>query len=81
MFKTLQAKTFCKICGVHLTNSRLELTEELLEGLSESARERAKSSAKYHPINLRVLDNFSTKGLKIENYKGFTELQPEYVNP
>ncbi|GKT48667.1 centromere protein V [Colletotrichum spaethianum] len=75
------AKTFCKTCGVPLTNQFNPLTEEEYNALTEKAQFWHKWSKDKHPVNVRVLHGVDLKSLKIHHVDGKTEHQPGYVNP
>ncbi|OHW91626.1 glutathione-dependent formaldehyde-activating enzyme [Colletotrichum incanum] len=75
------AKTFCKTCGVPLTNQFNPLTEEEQNALTENARYWHNWSKDKHPVNARVLNGVDLKSLKILHVDGKTEYQPAYVNP
>ncbi|SPN99645.1 uncharacterized protein DNG_02497 [Cephalotrichum gorgonifer] len=60
--KKAMRKSFCKTCGVNMSNEWLENGPDIW------------------PINLRVLDNFSTDGLKINHFPDDSR-DPPYVNP
>ncbi|GJC79167.1 hypothetical protein ColLi_02005 [Colletotrichum liriopes] len=75
------AKTFCKTCGVPLTNQFNPLTEEERNALTEDARYWHNWSEDKHPVNARVLNGVDLKSLKTLYVDGKTEHQPAYVNP
>ncbi|GKT59253.1 glutathione-dependent formaldehyde-activating enzyme [Colletotrichum tofieldiae] len=75
------AKTFCKTCGVPLTNQCNPLTEEERNALAEDARYWHNWSKDKHPVNARVLNGVDLKSLKTLYVDGKTEHQPAYVNP
>jgi hypothetical protein len=78
----LQAKTFCKTCGVPLTNSpAAEITQEDVENLPEPQKRRWQMINSHRPVNLRVLDGFDLKGVNSQKWEGFTKIPPPYVNP
>ncbi|OHE90728.1 glutathione-dependent formaldehyde-activating enzyme [Colletotrichum orchidophilum] len=75
------AKTFCKTCGVSITNQSNTLTDEEQSALVERAQFWYKWSKTLHPVNVRVLDGVDLKSLKVLQVDGKTEHQPGYVNP
>ncbi|KAK1988519.1 glutathione-dependent formaldehyde-activating enzyme [Colletotrichum cereale] len=75
------AKTFCKTCGVPLTNQYNPLTEEERNALAKDARQWHDWSKDKHPVNARVLNGVDLKSLKVHHADGKTEFQPGYVNP
>jgi hypothetical protein len=77
----IMAKTFCKTCGVPLTNAALDLSEDELAALSEGSRKWHARSRDYLPVNLRVLHDFNVRDVKTEKLNGFTHIEPLYVNP
>ncbi|KAJ3944380.1 uncharacterized protein N0V96_005910 [Colletotrichum fioriniae] len=75
------AKTFCKNCGVPITNQFNPLSEEEQSNLVELAQYWYERSKTRHPVNARVLDGVNVKSLKVAQIDGKTEHQPGYVNP
>ncbi|GJC94115.1 glutathione-dependent formaldehyde-activating enzyme [Colletotrichum higginsianum] len=75
------SKTFCKICGVPLTNQYNPLTEEERSMLTEDARHWHNVFREKHPVNARVLNGVDWKTLKTQHSDGKTQFQPGYVNP
>ncbi|OLN88316.1 Centromere protein V 1 [Colletotrichum chlorophyti] len=75
------AKTFCKTCGVPLTNMHNPLTEEERKVLPDSARVWHERSKKLHPVNVKILNGVDFKSLRTQKLHGSAEHQPAYVNP
>ncbi|KAM4066690.1 glutathione-dependent formaldehyde-activating gfa [Hirsutella rhossiliensis] len=72
-------KTFCRVCGVAMTNDanpkQDEVPADLQAGLAEW-------TTKHHPVNLRVFPDVDLARLKpAERFDGATKLPPAYVNP
>lgn len=75
-------KTFCKICGVNLTNEyKTDQTEEHRAGLSESAKKWDAYAQTHHPVNLRVLLDVDIYNMKKRYNKGWSGIPPQYENP
>ncbi|KAK2590742.1 hypothetical protein QQS21_011574 [Conoideocrella luteorostrata] len=75
-------KTFCKICGVNLTNEyKTDRTKEQEANMSEGAKKWAERGAAMHPVNLRVLPEVDVNKLKRYHNKGSTGIPPMYENP
>ena len=74
-------KSFCKTCGVQLTNDAADLTEEEIENLSEMMKALWPRIRTHRPVNLRVLDGFDLKDLNTRKSDGFTKIPIPYVNP
>lgn len=76
-------KTFCKICGVNLTNEASKLSDEELADLPrESLREWHKRFQVRCGFNIHVLDDFDLGSIKDpwKNTRG-TEMEPRYIYP
>ncbi|KAF5502114.1 Centromere protein V [Colletotrichum aenigma] len=76
-------KTFCKICGVCMTNEYNHLSEEERKAIgavpADGFGERIKSG---HPVNLRVLPDVDLKKMKPPVLKdGANNISPPYKNP
>ncbi|KAF9881821.1 glutathione-dependent formaldehyde-activating enzyme [Colletotrichum karsti] len=74
-------KTFCKRCGVPMTNCQMPKTEEEFAALAEAAQYWHSRMAPMNPVNVRVLNGVDLKSLKIQQLDGKTEHQPGYENP
>lgn len=75
------SKTFCRACGVPMTNEGLVLVSPYIDGRAE-ARGGAVSRWPTHPVNLRVLDDRSVDLGKLTITQGDgASFKPAYVNP
>lgn len=75
------SKTFCRTCGVPMTNQNLVFTSEM--GLQTRAEGRG-GVTRYetHPVNIRVLDNERLDLSKLDIIKAEgSKFLPAYVNP
>ncbi|KAH7021568.1 glutathione-dependent formaldehyde-activating enzyme [Microdochium trichocladiopsis] len=79
--RRVMAKTFCKTCGVPLTNMPVELPEEERQALSDEDQKGYAMIKLMHPVNVRVLEGIDLKKLKIMRLTAGLDLQPVYVNP
>lgn len=76
------SKTFCRTCGVCLTNEYRPVSEEQRAALSGTARSIDEYVRGHHPVNVRVLAGVDLAGMKPpERGDGATGLPPPYVNP
>ncbi|KAI5925393.1 Mss4-like protein [Camillea tinctor] len=74
-------KCFCKHCGILVSNSPQPLSEEMIAGMSEQAKNFTLGARHLLPINLRVLDDFNSLDLNIGRADGYNNIKPMYVNP
>ncbi|KAF6842109.1 glutathione-dependent formaldehyde-activating enzyme [Colletotrichum plurivorum] len=74
-------KTFCKRCGVPMTNLHNPMTDEEEAALPEKVQYWYNLSKQKHPVNVRVLHGVDLESLKTQKVDGKTEHQPEYANP
>lgn len=73
-------KTFCKICGVNVTNEKnKDITDEDRATWNETAKGFEPFVDAHHPVNLRVLGDVDVG--KLEIIKTDNEIEPKYVNP
>ncbi|KAK3316000.1 glutathione-dependent formaldehyde-activating enzyme [Apodospora peruviana] len=81
--RRIVAKTFCKTCGVHMTNGpSASLSDEQYAALSDGFKAWVDMSRALCPVNLRVLNEFDIKEIKEpERLTGGGEVKPKYVNP
>jgi hypothetical protein len=78
----IMEKTFCKTCGVQVSNSAIDLTEEELANLEEKNRGFYNYAHKISPLNLRVLNDFHYTDAKESNkMEGASFGSEKYVNP
>lgn len=75
----LASKMFCKTCGVSMSAQWLELSREQLDSLSEETRKYREEKRDQFLVNIRVFDDFSMDGLKINRIPG--DHGKPYVNP
>ncbi|KAF2195670.1 hypothetical protein K469DRAFT_543859, partial [Zopfia rhizophila CBS 207.26] len=75
------AKTFCKTCGINITNVSEDLSEEEIAALSEELKHWYSLSQAICPMNLRVLHDFNIKDTKTQRLDGWGQNQPMYKNP
>ncbi|KAH8667809.1 glutathione-dependent formaldehyde-activating enzyme [Ilyonectria robusta] len=75
-------KTFCKRCGVQLTNEPSILSDEAVAALPEARRQVYDMVKPKHPVNVRVLEGIDLNELKqkIQQLPGSAR-SPVYVNP
>jgi len=76
-------KTFCKTCGVNISNEGAELSASEVSTLPEGIRNRWNFIAKnWRPVNLRVLNDYNIKDIKEpERSTNGASFEPRYVNP
>ncbi|EHK23573.1 uncharacterized protein TRIVIDRAFT_17139, partial [Trichoderma virens Gv29-8] len=75
-------KGFCKICGVILTNSFDELSEDRIAALPEKMRNIRDRQHMFTGVNARVLNGVDvTKFKTTRKVEGLTKLPGDYVNP
>ncbi|KAF5643515.1 glutathione-dependent formaldehyde-activating enzyme [Fusarium tjaetaba] len=79
---TLLAKTFCKMCGVQLTNKPVLQSDEAIAAMSDGDRKLYDMISPLHPVNLRVFDGIDLNEIvgKVEKLPG-ADRPPKYVNP
>ncbi len=75
------AKTFCKHCGVVLTNAHNELSADDHAALSEKTRKFDAHHKHIHPVNTRVLKDIDVARLRYSRLDGAISIEPPYVNP
>ncbi|KID92432.1 glutathione-dependent formaldehyde-activating GFA [Metarhizium guizhouense ARSEF 977] len=75
-------KTFCKICGVNLTNEyNADQNEEQKARQPELAKKWEAWARRHHPVNLRVLPEVDISKMSRRYGKGYTGIPPLYENP
>ncbi|KAL7797222.1 Mss4-like protein [Trichoderma ceciliae] len=74
-------KTFCRICGVGLTNSFNTLSKEDIAALSGMPRKFYERQHEYTGVNARVLHGVDVAKLKTVKVDGFNKIPGDYVNP
>ncbi|KAI9147794.1 glutathione-dependent formaldehyde-activating enzyme [Paramyrothecium foliicola] len=63
-------KTFCKICGVTVSNNMRKLSDEELAAIPEKLKGFVEGAWKMHPVNIRVLHGVDLKKLNIGKTEG-----------
>ncbi|KPM41941.1 hypothetical protein AK830_g4636 [Neonectria ditissima] len=78
----LIGKTFCKKCGVQMTNEPASRSDEEIAAMSEQQRKTWDMVSPMHPVNLRVLNGIDLKDFKgkILHMEG-ANAPPFYENP
>ncbi|KAM5352930.1 hypothetical protein ACJ41O_005652 [Fusarium nematophilum] len=78
----LLSKSFCKKCGVQLTNEPSLQSEEAVAAMSDDVKKVYEFLKSWHPVNLRVLDGVDLAALadKIQKLPG-ADRPPKYQNP
>lgn len=78
------AKTFCKVCGVHMTNEVRDASdkaEQVLRKSAEVTAERIRLTSLI-AVNVRVLNGIELKDLKTpDRATKAATVEPLYVNP
>ncbi|KID78543.1 glutathione-dependent formaldehyde-activating GFA, partial [Metarhizium brunneum ARSEF 3297] len=75
-------KTFCKICGVNLTNEyNADQNEEQKARRPEQAEKWEAWARRHHPVNLRVLPEVDISKMSRRYGKGYTGIPLLYENP
>lgn len=78
----LSRKSFCKVCGIVLTNRwNPDFTQEQEDALPEDIRNFVQGLKPRNPLNLRVLPEVDVSKLKIVQGEGRLRPLPDYVNP
>ena len=73
-------KTFCKTCGVPISNETADLSDEEIAALPEIVRNWRVKCLDLLPLNLRTLNGFDFKSLPTRIGEG-KKLGKPYVNP
>ena len=74
-------KTFCRHCGVHMTNRYNPPTEEWLANASDLDKKWLPRVRTIHGVNVRVLHGVDLRKLNITRLTRAKALPPFYVNP
>ncbi|ERS99853.1 uncharacterized protein SPSK_09647 [Sporothrix schenckii 1099-18] len=79
-------KSFCKTCGVCLSNPPTNLSDEEIAKLPPIAQTETSAAWRKRlvnscPINTRVLYDVDIDKLPVRHVNGYTLIRPEYVNP
>lgn len=76
------SKTFCRACGVPLTNELRELSAADEAALPERTARFYEYAKTHHPVNLRVFPDVDMGVLREPTRNdGANKLEPAYVNP
>ncbi|UNI17665.1 hypothetical protein JDV02_003991 [Purpureocillium takamizusanense] len=76
------SKTFCRACGVPLTNEWRQLGPAEEAALSEQAARFYGYARTHHPVNLRVFPGIDLAAMRAPTRNdGANGLEPAYVNP
>ena len=74
------SKTFCKVCGVNLTNEMNgDVTDEQKGQWNDGIRQLEAYAKLHNPVNLRVLPDVDLAKLEINMSSLY--LEPKYQNP
>lgn len=73
-------RTFCRRCGVGLTNEPVPQSEEQLARLSDEDREMVDRMSRGHSVNVRALHGVDLAALKLYDLD-WAARDPQYVNP
>lgn len=75
-------KTFCRTCGVHMTNQYRPVTPERLANFSDFDKSWIPMAQKNHPVNVRVLHGVDIDELPAPERRTNTkDMEPSYENP
>ncbi|KAI1334981.1 glutathione-dependent formaldehyde-activating enzyme [Xylariaceae sp. FL0016] len=76
-------KTFCRTCGVPLTNDSGGATDARLDALEEEERAWTRARLGLAPVNVRVLEapGLDVGALQVQRVRGSVLRGPAYVNP
>lgn len=81
---SVEAKTFCRVCGVNLTNTRNALSDNQVSLLPTKIQEFYRMPLTEHAVNARVLDGVDIEKLRIKRFDEAAEdpaMRNEYINP
>ncbi|RFU80578.1 glutathione-dependent formaldehyde-activating enzyme [Trichoderma arundinaceum] len=74
-------KAFCKICGVVLTNTFNDISDEEVAALPEKTRNLFINQRVSTGVNARVLEGVDLAKLKRKRVDGLNKIPGDYVNP
>lgn len=77
----IRAKTFCKHCGIVMTNAHNPLSDEEHAARPENIRAAVEKHKHICAVNARVLTDVDVKRLRWARLDGATIHPPPYVNP
>lgn len=75
------AKTFCRTCGVQMTNHAANLSKEKVDALPEEDKAFFHRLQAMHAVNARVLDNIDLGKLRPKIQRIDRDFGPAYINP
>lgn len=81
--RKLLQKTFCKTCGVPISNEFIPRTPEEIAALPEELQKFLEARGHKRPLNIRILNNYSVEdsGVKVTKNTIAKTMLPEYINP
>ncbi|KAL6791288.1 Mss4-like protein [Trichoderma sp. SZMC 28013] len=77
----LTSKTFCRTCGINMTNLRNQLSRDEVRALSKHSRQVYGRNKESHPVNVRILHGVDVDKLKKVTFAGATVMPSTYINP
>ncbi|KAF3067940.1 hypothetical protein CFAM422_008106 [Trichoderma lentiforme] len=77
----LTSKTFCRTCGINMTDLRNQLSRDEVRALSKHSREIYGRNKESHPVNVRILHGVDVDKLKKVTFAGATVMPSTYINP
>ncbi|KAL6804092.1 Mss4-like protein [Trichoderma sp. SZMC 28012] len=77
----LTSKTFCRTCGINMTDLRNQLSRDEVRALSKHSRQVYGRNKESHPVNVRVLHGVDVDKLKKVTFAGATVMPSTYINP
>lgn len=75
------SKTFCKTCGVPMTNDTNEMSPEAVAALPETGREFYARQKLIRAVNARVLSGLDLSQIPVQRFDGATIIPQPYHNP
>ena len=81
MGQKMMLKSFCKTCGVQLSNRSAPLSEEEIAALSPESKVWFDRGQQFAPVNLRTINGLDLSALNVKKGDGFNLILPKYVNP
>ncbi|QYS95996.1 hypothetical protein H0G86_003260 [Trichoderma simmonsii] len=77
----LTSKTFCRTCGINMTDLRNQLSRDEVRALSKHSRQIYGRNKESHPVNVRILHGVDVDKLKKVTFAGATVMPSTYINP
>lgn len=81
MGSNIMHKTFCRICGVQMTNVPNKLSDEDAAALPPQVKSFYEAQFQMACVNIRTLNNFDISSVKVGKVDGFNMIPPPYVDP